>query len=61
MPWQMKLIYEFGAQKSGEQPDSSSQPRGGVDGDGRFPPVLLLFLTLCHWHAIDCRVPLTQR
>lgn len=30
IPWQVKLIYEFGAQKSGEQPDSSSQPARGV-------------------------------
>lgn len=30
IPWQMKLIYEFGAQKPGEQPDSSSQPARGV-------------------------------
>lgn len=30
IPWQVKLICEFGAQKSSEQPDSSSQPARAV-------------------------------
>lgn len=60
--WQVKLICEFGAQKSGEQPDSSSLPAGGLWFSPQNPHIyVLLFLTLfCPWHALGCWVPLTQ-
>lgn len=43
IPWQMKLICEFGAQKSGEKPDSSSQLTRGRCG--------FLQCCFCSWHS----------